>query len=775
MRIDPKPLFLLFLAYSFLMSAAESKEYHVAPNASGPGDGSLDSPFLTIAQAASLLQAGDICHLHGGVYRETVLPEHSGTPEAPIIFRAYRDEIPIISACEPVKQWSREEEHLFAAPTTLEMGHENQVFRGGKMLLEARWPNAPGEAPRYLLEFPMATMKKGTTPTKIVDDMLPPGDWSNANAWISSHKRWYCWTTRVTESEKGAIHIIDHSDSKGNHVCKVGGYYYLFGAKSLLDHWNEWYYDTEKEKLYLWNENENDLPENVEVKARKACFDLRGREHVVLEGLHLFGGTILTDAHSRNLVFDGITAEYVDHSNQARRQYGSQSQTGIHLQGERHVIQNSEIAYSSGNCLVLSAKHCRVINNYIHDGDYIGGYPAPLNFARGSTGNIVSHNTITRSGRTPVGVSGFHASLLQYNDISFGGYLSNDLGLTYGNGVEGGNSEVRYNWLHDNVAESHNMGLYFDHGCKNVIYHHNVIWNTVFAGIINNQYANYLLYFHNTVSDADPSYQSSWAAAQKKDLYGCRLQNNVGSHGTRIKAEGMTENHNLWEYRDLREKRFLPNGSKAIDAGIVIPGINDSFTGEAPDLGAYEKGRSPWKPGHDFDNPPQRIDTSRSPAPYRNRLRNPSFFDGKLTGWKQEGKHIRVIEDYHSQWETEARTMMGGYSAEFGEGPNRIMQKVEGLLPNTTYEMMTMFRVPQGEEGRLSVIHPSGRVEHGKPVQQGAPGWVRSTLRFTTQEQQQEVVISIEKVSPGKTPVYVDDPGLMWIESSASQKSFEKR
>src|SRR5262249_13722940 len=35
----------------------------------------------------------------------------------------------------------------------------------------------------------------------------------------------------------------------------------------------------------------------------------------------------------------------------------------------------------------------------------------------------------------------------------------------------------------------------------------------------------------------------------------------------------------------------LRAGSVAVDAGVRLPGINDDFTGRAPDLGAYEVGR----------------------------------------------------------------------------------------------------------------------------------------------------------------------------------------
>src|SRR5262249_24171826 len=35
----------------------------------------------------------------------------------------------------------------------------------------------------------------------------------------------------------------------------------------------------------------------------------------------------------------------------------------------------------------------------------------------------------------------------------------------------------------------------------------------------------------------------------------------------------------------------LKPGSKAVDAGMRIPNVNDGFTGRAPDLGAYEVGQ----------------------------------------------------------------------------------------------------------------------------------------------------------------------------------------
>ena len=44
-----------------------------------------------------------------------------------------------------------------------------------------------------------------------------------------------------------------------------------------------------------------------------------------------------------------------------------------------------------------------------------------------------------------------------------------------------------------------------------------------------------------------------------------------------------------YEAADLNFK--LKAGSKAVDAGMKIPNVNDGFTGRAPDLGAYEVGQ----------------------------------------------------------------------------------------------------------------------------------------------------------------------------------------
>ena len=47
--------------------------------------------------------------------------------------------------------------------------------------------------------------------------------------------------------------------------------------------------------------------------------------------------------------------------------------------------------------------------------------------------------------------------------------------------------------------------------------------------------------------------------------------------------------------RDFRPK----SGAAAIDSATLIAGYNDTFTGSAPDKGAYETGQPYWMPGVD--------------------------------------------------------------------------------------------------------------------------------------------------------------------------------
>lgn len=742
-----------------MMKQAHGATYYVDAKAKTAGTGSQNKPFSTIREATEILKPGDVCMFREGVYRETVMPVRSGTSEAPIVFVAHKDETVVITGCDPIYNWEQDKGEIYYTKTDMDLGHENQVFADGSMMWEARWPNAGGNTPEHLLQFRSANMGEGTTPTRIVDTNLPERDWSGARVWVASHKRWFCWTGRVTDHGKGYVSIENNADKEGNQVCKPKGQYYLFGTKTALDSENEWYFDENASRLYVWVSGGGAPSDRVEIKRRQWAFDLRGMAHIHIRNVAIVGASLATDDKSEHHYIDGCRVFYPYHSSRAESQYGSQVNTGIVLNGESHVVCNCEIAFTSGSGLVLAGRDCQVFNNYIHDCNYIGSYAAPLVFARGCSGHVASHNTIARSGRSCINTKGFYDCLLQYNDVGYAGYLTFDLGLTYGNGVEGGNSEIRYNWFHNNVSKDHNMGLYFDHGCKNIIIHHNVILAGSNSGMMNNQYANYILYYNNTVSGKGLSYRSDWAAAQEKDLYGCRLFNNVGTSDIRIEGMGIVIGSNSWKYTQLVEHKYLTSGSEPVDSGVCVEDVTGSYIGKAPDRGAYELGGGKWQPGHDFSHPPEKIDIQRSKPLHRNLLRNSAFYNGKTTGWKIVGNQVAIVEDFHSQWVVDGKAMMGGYSISLGKGENGIRQLVK-LDPDTTYELMGMFRVDGDAKAFLEVNSDNGGRQRSTPVLNTDYKWQRRTVRFTTGPQQKTVIVMAKKSAEGNGIAYIDDMGL---------------
>ena len=82
-------LLIIFSSISFLFSV----EYYVSTTGDSLGLGTFNSPFLKIQQAASIMEAGDICYIRQGVYHESVVIDNQdGTAGNPIVFTAYEDE-----------------------------------------------------------------------------------------------------------------------------------------------------------------------------------------------------------------------------------------------------------------------------------------------------------------------------------------------------------------------------------------------------------------------------------------------------------------------------------------------------------------------------------------------------------------------------------------------------------------------------------------------------------------------------------------------------------
>ena len=97
-------------------------KYYVNCNVYESGDGSQNSPFMTISEAAEIAMPGDEVIVADGIYRENVNPKNSGKENARIIYRAQNKLKAMITGAESVREWEEVEPHVWKAV------YENSYF-----------------------------------------------------------------------------------------------------------------------------------------------------------------------------------------------------------------------------------------------------------------------------------------------------------------------------------------------------------------------------------------------------------------------------------------------------------------------------------------------------------------------------------------------------------------------------------------------------------------------------------------------------------------------
>ncbi len=111
-----KSILGLMLSVSVLLRLDHSwgSELHVAKTGSDSAPGNAARPFLSINKAAAVAQPGDTVIVHGGTYREWVMPIRGGTSESNrIIYRAAPGEEVLVKGSERITSWTPEGEGVW--------------------------------------------------------------------------------------------------------------------------------------------------------------------------------------------------------------------------------------------------------------------------------------------------------------------------------------------------------------------------------------------------------------------------------------------------------------------------------------------------------------------------------------------------------------------------------------------------------------------------------------------------------------------------------------
>lgn len=582
--------------------------YYVATGGSNSNPGSLQQPFRTIQHAASLAQPGDTVLVRGGVYRETVKPARSGTSTARVTFKPYNSERVTISGADIVSGWSTHSGSIFKAGQSWDLGAgNNQVFVDGKMMTEARWPNTTLDVTRprkAKADSLTVTSAAGADPASatITDADLThtAGTWNGATIHLMPGHGWVGETGTVTSSGGGKVSFRYKPLDQRNQVPRAGDEYYLTGKFAALDAAGEWFYESSTRKLFLRTPaSDNPGAHTVEVKRRQYAFDLRDRSYIEVKGFNLFAATVTSSAASKSLKLNALNATYVSHFTLQPDPWGQQQRahsSGIMLLGTDSVIKDSRITYSAGNGVFLGGSRNRVENCVISNVAYNAGDEAGV-YTLGP-GHVVYRNTIFNTGRSGV-VHRYSPGARILNNVIHTVLLqTTDGGGTYTWGSDGAGTEIAYNRIYNVKSGGFGAGgVYLDNFSKNHVVHHNVVWDSDFALKMNPPNTSNRIY-NNTFAGNKYSVASSGT----REMTGSIFRNNLFTNRLQI-GPGATSDHNLAMESDFRfsnaaagDFRLLA-GSAAIDAGVVLSPYTNGFLGAAPDIGAYEYGRTPWTAG----------------------------------------------------------------------------------------------------------------------------------------------------------------------------------
>ena len=606
-------------------TTANAAEYFVAPDGDDEAPGTQAAPLRTIQHAADIMSPGDTCLMRAGTYRETVRPKASGTADRPLRFAAFEKETVTISGADPLQtSWSVHEGRIFRASTARQF---IQLFADGQMMLQARWPNSPLDD---LMAMTRAKAGKGTDYDSLADPELPQGDWEGAQVLIWPGARWTNYTRRVVDYKPGESFRFDRDfrPTKPDQYHefdprkpKEGNPYILSGRLAALDSPGEWFLDADEGAVYLWPVGDG-APDDglIEVKQRDLAFDLSGLAHIELSGLRIFAAAInMTD--SQSCVVQDCRLRYVDHFDEMPG--GKVPAARNVVTGRDNEWRHCSIAYSAGSALRMAGKGNRLENCIVHDANYLGTYQGALDVCR-SEDAVVRKCTLCRAGRDIVQHHGSQRIRIEYNDLFGANMLNNDSGAIYSWGTDGDGGVIAYNWSHDNTGDA-TVGIYLDNFCKNFTVHHNVVWGNSGNGITLNSDSVNNLVCNNTILRNRRTLGVYTYSGRVPTQEGTKVLNNLVAPRLRVSDPRVFVQGDLAPQVERNgpyaiDERGVPvAGSGAIDAGVVVPGVNENYVGPAPDIGAYEHGAPYWTPGADWTDedtptyPP--IDVSYEPHP----------------------------------------------------------------------------------------------------------------------------------------------------------------
>jgi parallel beta-helix repeat protein len=456
-------------------------EWFVSPGGNDAWSGRLptpnaersDGPVASLERARDVVRnaraAGEqgvcVVSVRGGIYemKEALKLEaqDSGTPEAPVRWRAYPGETPVLSGAVALDGWEVWKEGIYRAPLGVlasKRGGVRQLLVEGERQPLARYPNgdpanpiAGGWAFAGGTVWPMYADKPGEDKRTLEVLEKDLRSWAKpAQVEIVVYPRFNWWNSRArVKSVDSAARTVTLAEDC-SYAIRKGDRYFFQNALEELDAPGEWVADLEEGMLYFWPPV-GKRPESARVVVAPSLLIMRpGTHDVEWSGLTLEGtdGNAVLLERTERCVLDG------NHL----RNVGDWRGNGVTVVGGKgnriryntiEKVGSTGIFLGGGDVATLTpgdnvAEHNRVEHFGV---DFKQGVGISLS----GVGNRALHNHIHHGPRFGV-MHGGNRNEIAWNHIHDVCLETEDTGAIYSGGrdwITPRGSRICYNWIHD--------------------------------------------------------------------------------------------------------------------------------------------------------------------------------------------------------------------------------------------------------------------------------------------------------------------------------------
>ncbi len=458
-----------------ISTAPEELNFYVSPSGAAGSPGTESEPFQTLFEARDALRGLSEADrkkniniwLRGGTYKlnkTLVLSREDGAPEGAVVrYRAYPNEIPVLSSGRAVSGWKKLDSPVPGLPKAShgnvwvasvpveEYGRFTALFTDGKRLPRAKSEKFQGDKPTGYIEADSRNVmykkdrhllrtiryKEGAPINKNWDNLDDIEVFFNPVPWALNFI-----PIESLDFDKRLITLKYEANAPA--FSHHGPYAWVENAVDFIDEPGEWAHNSKTGLLYYWPHN-NQTPGNITVPQLK--------EFIRVEGDIDYDG--MADVPVKNISFEGLTFtqgkrstwykdrkgwgiqhdwDTFDTGNAMLRFRGAENMqvTGSHftnsagsairldLHAQNITIDNNLIDYMGHMGILLAGygpgvkdvNHHNVIKNNIihHVGEII--YHGHAIFVWQSGSNLISNNWIHDVPRKAIGICGVRSQIL---------------------------------------------------------------------------------------------------------------------------------------------------------------------------------------------------------------------------------------------------------------------------------------------------------------------------------------------------------------------------